>query len=257
MSTFMSLSDEWKAYYHQNFGDFQRPRIIGSRQLKHPTAYVLALLNELSDWAFDEQRAPPFKGRWRSLFKAPEDRPLDLEIGTGNGIHLAWRAFHHPDRLIIGIELKFKPLIQTVRRALRLGCVNAIGVRYHAFNLDELFEENEIDDLYIFFPDPWVTPRKPKNRIINPRTAVLYALLQKPNARLYLKTDNSEMYQWCLQCLEKSPYEVQVACENLHRSPWSLKHPITQFEQIFIRQKLPIFYIEAQNHKLHKPVTRF
>src|SRR5690554_2684462 len=125
-------------------------RINITSELPVQNAYTLALNGEYSHIAFDEVRAPRNKGVWRSeIFKASQDTPMDVEIGTGNGTYFAHHALENPDRLLVGLELKYKPLIQTIRRAAKAGSKNVAVARFHAFDLAELFEEGEIDNVYI------------------------------------------------------------------------------------------------------------
>lgn len=227
--------------------DFNRPRIILTRTLKRPNAYTLALDGELRDYAFNEERGPQYRGRWRSeIFGGPADRPLDLEIGTGNGVHFQHRAVTHPERNLIGVELKYKPLIQTIRGALRRGAKNARIVRYHAFNLDLLFEPRELDDIFIHFPDPWTSPRKPKNRIMNPRMLDLFFELQKPGSKIDFKTDSLEAYLWSLENIQASKYKVEFQTRDLHSSEMRNDNVITQFERIFLKQGVPINFVRLR-----------
>src|SRR3954465_7470554 len=127
-----------------------RREINITRTLPKPNQYALALDGQYAYAAFNEERAPLNKGKWRSeVFKCSEETPMDLEIGTGNGFFFADRAFSNPQRKLLGIEVKYKPLIQTIRRALRLGCANAAIMRFHAFNIMDLFEENELNNVFV------------------------------------------------------------------------------------------------------------
>src|ERR1700692_907719 len=95
---------------------FPRPRINITRTLPRPNVYTEALDGEYSHIAFNEERAPLNKAKWRSdVFKAANEVPLDVEIGTGAGHHFSHYAYTHPKRLLVGLELKYKPLIQTIR----------------------------------------------------------------------------------------------------------------------------------------------
>jgi tRNA (guanine-N7-)-methyltransferase len=134
-----------------------------TRDLPNPNEYVQALLGEYSPWAFDEEKAPTLRGEWRQEFGAEADGALDLEIGTGNGFHFAWRAQQHPQRSLVGIELKYKPLIQTIRRARNNESENARMVRYNARLLRDLFADEELDNVFIHHPDPW--PKKSQKNI--------------------------------------------------------------------------------------------
>src|SRR5690606_39261482 len=128
-------------------------RLAKTKDLKNPNEYVLAMTGELAAWAFHEERAPLYKGRWRSeVFKASPDIAMDLEIGTGNGFHFAEHARRYPERALVGMELKYKPLVQAIRRVLRNGGTNTRILRYNAVYLNEIFTEVELDNVFIHFP---------------------------------------------------------------------------------------------------------
>lgn len=221
--------------------NFKRPQIVKTKNLRIPNYYTQALDGEFSEFAFSEERAPAYKGKWRSnVFHITEEKPLDLEIGTGNGVHFQHYCEQHPDRNIIGIELKYKPLIQTIRGALRKGSKNGRVIRYHAFNIDELFAANEINDLFIHFSDPWTSPRKPTNRIMNPRMLEIFYNIQRSGSKIDFKTDSREMYLWALEQIQNSKYKIEFQTLNLHQSEMASENVITSFEKIFIKQGIEI-----------------
>ena len=113
-----------------------------TKNLPKPTYYAAALDGEYSEFSYNEERAVTYKGFWREkAFLSELDSPLDLEIGTGNGFYFAHHAQAYPERLLLGIELKYKPLIQSIRRALRQESKNARIARYNANFIWELFED--------------------------------------------------------------------------------------------------------------------
>jgi tRNA (guanine-N7-)-methyltransferase len=86
---------------------------------------------------------------------------------SGTGYFFNQQALKYPERLLLGMELKYKPLVQTIRRAKRSGANNVAICRYHGFNIEELFEKNELDNVFIHFPDPWTSPKKTKESVLN------------------------------------------------------------------------------------------
>ncbi len=224
----------------------RRPRINITRLLPNQNAYTLALDNEYKDYAFNEERAPLNKNLWRTnVFKCEEAKPLDVEIGTGAGMHFAHRANADLQRCLVGLELKYKPLIQSIRRAQVMGARNSAICRFHAFNLDELFGKNEINNMYIHFPDPWVTPRKPKNRVVN-RTILGWIFdMQREGSFLEFKTDSREYFLWALDEIKETKYKVEFQTLNLYGEGGEyLKNNFqTTFEKIFVRQGIEINYI--------------
>ncbi len=237
----MSKDNELKPIEMMKSEDIHRRRINLTRTLPRQNAYTLALDGEFSSVAFNEERAPLNKGKWReSVFEKKSDALMDLEIGTGNGTFFAYQAGKHPERLLVGMELKYKPLIQSIRRAVKQGSKNTAICRYHAFNVDLLFEKAELNDIYIHFPDPWVAPRKPKNRTVNAELLKVMYDLQRPGSKIYFKTDSREYYDWSLEQIPMTPYKLEASTTDLHQSEWAASNFLTAFEKIFMRQNIPI-----------------
>lgn len=217
-------------------------RVNITRTLPRPNQYTLALDGEFRDQAFNEERAPLNKGKWKALFNDPS-LPLDLEIGTGAGYFFENQAIKHPERNLVGIEIKYKPLIQTIRRTLRKGAKNAVVTRFHAFDVDQLFEEGELNNVFVHFPDPWVTPKKPKNRFVQIRNLDILFNLQKPGSFVEFKTDSLAYFEWALEEIKQSRYKVEYVTFDLHQSEKAPENFITGFESIFIKQGIKINYI--------------
>lgn len=219
-------------------------RLNASKNLKNPNIYVKALLEEYTEYAFDEADSQKFKKNWRNdVFKVSESHPMDVEIGTGNGYYFAHRASQKPDRALVGLEIKFKPLVQTIRRALNNGSKNARICRFHAMDIHQIFAEGEVNDIIIHHPDPWVSPRKPQNRIVNRKILKTLHGLQKPGSTIEFKTDSREYYLWALEEVADSPYEIIRSTPDLHKSEWASENFITHFEKIFLRQGVEINYM--------------
>ncbi len=227
--------------------EFKRPQINLTRELKYQNYYTEAMDNEFRDYSFNEERAPLFRGKWRQdVFKVSTETPVDLEIGTGNGSHFQHRAVNNPDRCLVGLELKYKPLIQTIRGALRKGAKNARICRYHAMNIDLMFEPGELNNIYIHFPDPWTSPRKPKNRFVNARVLDWLYEFQRPGSFLDFKTDSREYYLWSMEQIRQSKYKIVFETTHLHQSEMVKENFITQFESIFLRKGVEINFVRLQ-----------
>ena len=212
-------------------------------ELAKPNQYVSMLLNEYSAWAFDEERAPSFKGKWREeVFKVAPEHPLDLEIGTGNGFHFAHYAESNPERSFLGIEIKYKPLIQSIRRAVTAGCKNARILRYNAALLTELFEFGELNKVIIHHPDPWPRKKQWKHRLIQTEFLNHLYELQRPGHIVEFKTDNRDYFDWALEKVKETKYKTLELTFDLHSeaAPEGATRFTTHFEKIFIKQGLPI-----------------
>lgn len=218
-------------------------RVSRTSSIPKPNAYILALQGEYSPWSYDEERAPTYRGLWREkAFEVDASAPVDLEIGTGNGTHFAHHAAQNPGRCLIGLELRYKPLIQSIRRVRKAGGVNARIARYNAYLLPELFLNGEIDDVFLFFPDPWEKGRNHKHRIVQDEFLERLFAMQRPGSHFYFKTDSRDYFEWSLRRFERSKYEIEAHTFDLHKSPLAEGNFITQFENIFIRKGVPIGY---------------
>ena len=212
------------------------------RRFSEVNPYVEMMYTEFKDWAFDE-KASENKGLWRNrIYKCDDDVPLDLEIGTGNGTHFAQLAENNSERMLIGLELKFKTLVQSIRRAVRTGSTNARMARFRAEGVCELFESEEINDVYIHFPDPWPKKRHNKNRLIQTKFLNDLYSVMKPGSYLEFKTDDHNYFKWAMQYFNKSQFVISFFSEDLHNSFRKDKNFVTHFESLFLNKKQPIYY---------------
>ncbi len=207
--------------------------------------YVLKLRQAHAHSILEEEKALTLKGKWNAeIFK--NQNPIDIEIGTGNGFFFAHQSFQSPDRNLLGFEIKYKCAYQTIRRTDALGLANAKVVRFHATLLDTIFETNELNNVYIFFPDPWPKKKHHKNRLIQEDLLKNLYNRQKPGSFLEFKTDNVEYFNWTVDRIKKSPYEVTRLTYDLHNSEWNPENFQTHFEKLWTRKGLKTMLIRAQ-----------
>jgi len=204
--------------------------------------YVEIMYRDYPQWAFADN-AQLMKGVWREqVFKKESQTPLDLEIGTGNGYHFAHLCKKHPERSFLGMELKYKPLIQTIRRCLREDSANGRLLKCDANDISKLFGEEEIDNVYIHHPDPWPKKRHLKNRLIQPPFLKKLYSAMKPGSQLEFKTDHLGYFQWATEFFKASDFEFLFYTEDLHNSSRKDLNFVTQFESLFIQKNQPIYY---------------
>ena len=126
--------------------------------------------------------------------------PCTLEIGFGNGEHLAALAAAHPERDYFGIEVH-RP---GVGHLLLLAATdNLTNVRASSHDAVEVLRDQiapgALDEVLVLFPDPWHKKRHHKRRLIQPPFVELIASRMRPGGVLRLATDWEE---YALQMLE-------------------------------------------------------
>lgn len=216
-----------------------------TRNLPYPNDYAVSLLNDFDKHAYDEERVLDFKGKWRELrFESDDSLALDLEIGTGNGFHLANFVGNNPERAIVGLELKYKPLIQTVRRALDTGNDKFAVARYDARMIQDLFAKEELNNVYIHFPDPWAKKEATlKHRLVQVNFLKNLFELQKPGSFVDFKTDHFDYYLCVKECLKHVDYEVVRDTTDLHNSEWANENFQTHFEKLWTSKGIKSNYL--------------
>lgn len=220
-------------------------RLVKSRNLPNPNKYVLMMDDEFSGWVFNEEKAPQNKGQWREKCGLQADAFLDLEIGTGNGYFFTDYCSRNPGRNLLGMELKFKPLIQSIKRSRTAKNVNGWAVRYHAALIDELFSPGELDNVFIYFPDPWPKKKHFKNRLITLEFLFNLYELQKPGSYLEIKTDHPGYFEWIMERLPRSPYKISRSTTDLHNSEWAQDNFMTHFEKLWTSKGLKTHLVRA------------
>jgi tRNA (guanine-N7-)-methyltransferase len=216
-----------------------------TKNIPFPNLYV-KMLPEYKNWIYLEEEAVGLKGKWASVFEDPK-KPLDLEIGCGNGFFFAQQVENRLDRNLLGIELKYKPLVQSVRRVKNKNLLNGRGIRFHAGYIDGIFVPQEINHIYIFFPDPWPKKRHRKNRLLNAQFFKMLSDIQKSNEFIDFKTDSEDYFDQVYSQISETPYKIVRHSRDLHKSEWAQENFMTSFEKIFTDKGQPTFYMRLQN----------
>jgi len=158
-----------------------------------------------------------------------------LEIGFGNGEALRFAAQHDPDRDLIGIEVHapgvgrlLNALAADDTRNVRLYHHDAVEVLEHEI-ADASLDKGGLDEIRIYFPDPWHKKRHNKRRLVQPDLAALLVRKLAPGGRLHLATDWQDYAEQMWDVLDATPGLVNRAGPRgvVPRPPW---RPQTHFE---------------------------
>ena len=155
--------------------------------------------------------------------------PLGLEIGFGMGHALLAWAQQAPDWNLVGIEV-YQPGIGALLLGIeRLELCNLRVVEAPAESaLRTLFLPENLDEVRVFFPDPWPKKRHHKRRLVQPEFVTLLAARLKPGARLRLATDWEPYAEWMRSVLDANPLLVNAAVGGFASRPDA--RPVTNFE---------------------------
>jgi tRNA (guanine-N7-)-methyltransferase len=158
--------------------------------------------------------------------------PLVLEIGFGNGEQLVHAAQAEPERDFIGVEVH-RPGVGRLLNALANADIRNVRV-YHHDAVEVLEREigpHALDEVRIYFPDPWPKKRHHKRRLIQPAFVALVASRVAPGGRLHLATDWADYAEHMQNVLDDAP-QWRRDTRHAARPPWRID---THFEKRGVR----------------------
>lgn len=159
------------------------------------------------------------------------DAPTTLEIGFGDGRSLLNMALDNPQQNFIGIEVYrtgIAKLLTGIKKHnlqnIRIYCADAIEV------LTNCIPDASLQQLQLFFPDPWPKARHHKRRIVQPEFANLVASKLVTNGYLHMATDWENYAQHMLEVMEQQTNWTNTAGKYNYAIRPSTR-PLTKFEQ--------------------------
>ncbi|WP_111682332.1 tRNA (guanosine(46)-N7)-methyltransferase TrmB [Winogradskyella tangerina] len=185
------------------------------------------------------------KGQWRKdVFK--NENPIVLELGCGKGEYTVGLAQRYPEKNFIGIDIKGARFWRGAKTALEENIPNAAFMRTQIELIEFVFNANEVDEIWITFPDPQIKYKRTKHRLTNLKFLERYQSILKPNGLVHLKTDSEFMHGYTLGLLHGLGYEVLYANHNVYKlegSPEEVTEIQTFYENQYLENDKAITYI--------------
>lgn len=152
-------------------------------------------------------------GKWNSFFK--NKNPVTLELACGKGEYAVGLAQLYPQRNFIGVDLKGNRIWVGAKKALKNNLVNVAFLRTQIDQLTEYFEENEVTEIWITFPDPQLRMSKANKRLTHPKYLRLYQQILVPGGCINLKTDSPQLYRFTKTVIELCGCVVHKDFDNV------------------------------------------
>lgn len=185
------------------------------------------------------------KGKWREKF-FKNDHPLILELGCGKGEYSVNLAKAFPESNFLGIDIKGARFWRGAKTALEENLNNVGFLRTQIELVDQIFDEDEVDEIWITFPDPQIKYKRTKHRLTNPEFLLKYKKVLRPGGIVHLKTDSEFMHGYTLGLLSGLGELIEYANHDVyvnHGAPKEVTEIQTFYEKQYLEEEKAITYV--------------
>ena len=182
------------------------------------------------------------KGLWqRNRFQ--NGNPVVLELGCGKGEYTTGLAKRFPVKNFIGVDIKGSRIWKGARSALGEQLANVLFLRTRIEMIGSFFGPDEVDEIWLTFPDPQL--KKKRKRLTSARFLNTYRTFLKNNGLVHLKTDNTVLYLYTLDLVEKNRLNLRFHSDDLYNSGFTndILDIKTFYEHRFLDQGMKITYL--------------
>ena len=173
-------------------------------------------------------------------------KKITLELACGRGEYAVGLGRMFPEQHFIGIDLKGNRIWKGASIANKDGLKNVAFVRSQIELTSNYFAKNEVDEIWITFPDPQLRWSKAKKRLTHPKFLRLYQQFLKKEGIVHLKTDSPLLYNFTLKVIEIYGLDLIYKTDHLYAEqnidPRCLIK--TYYEGLDIAQSNKIHYIQ-------------
>jgi tRNA (guanine-N7-)-methyltransferase len=186
-----------------------------------------------------------FPGTLSDMFD--NDRPLEVEIGSGKGRFLLGRASIMPERNFVGFDYIWKFLKIGWQRASKRDYPNLLFFKAEANEVvTHLLPEESVTIFHIYFPDPWHKKRHNKRRLL---TAEFFKLVHSrliDGGLLEIATDNFEYFIYLKGALIEAGDDLWTRQRESRNERIMNPEFATNFEMKYTEEGRDLFYLELR-----------
>jgi tRNA (guanine-N7-)-methyltransferase len=183
------------------------------------------------------------QGRWANHFG--NTNPIVLELACGRGEYTVGLAKLFKDQNFIGVDIKGNRIYIGAKNCLDHHINNAAFLRTQIAMLPAYFAKNEVEEIWLTFPDPQLRTSRAKKRLTHPAFLRLYQQVLAPGGFVHLKTDSPDLFRFTKKVAELYHLTVVEEYDNVYAQSKSEVLKIkTHYESLDIAQSNTIFYLK-------------
>lgn len=184
------------------------------------------------------QEPKEMKGKWAEFFG--NNNPIHIEIGMGKGQFIMELARRNPEINYVGIEKFSSVLVRALEKRPELESSNLVFIRMDAEEIEEVFDQYEVSQIYMNFSDPWPKERHAKRRLTSRQFLARYNTVLIPDGKIVFKTDNRLLFDFSLEEVTEAGWILENHTFDLHNSEFVEGNIMTEYEQKFVAEGKPI-----------------
>ena len=182
-------------------------------------------------------------GTWNQFFE--NTNPIVLELACGKGEYTLGLAGIYPRKNFIGVDQKGNRLWVGAKKAIQHNLKNVAFLRIQIDRITDFFGTEEVDEIWITFPDPQLRISKSKKRLTHPKFLRLYYQLLKPNGKIHLKTDSPDLYRFTKKVIDMYGCTLYKDLDDVYATPGipTELHIKTHYEGLDIAGSKRVHYL--------------
>lgn len=164
------------------------------------------------------------------------NRPLEIDLGCGDGSFLVAMASHYQERNFLGVERLLGRVRKVIRKAEKNSLLNLKVLRLElSYTIEWLLPDHCASRMHLLFPDPWPKKKHHKRRMVNQSFCESLVRILKEDGEFLFKTDHPDYFEESMLTLENFDLLKQV--------PWNTDdfYPVTDFEKIWTKEGKEIY----------------
>ncbi len=199
--------------------------------------------------SFEDARAGglSLKGKWHSdYFK--NNNPIVLELGCGKGEYTVGLAQRYPNKNFIGVDIKGNRIWTGAKTAIDNKMNNVAFIRTRIDFIDTCFINNEVNEIWITFPDPQPLKSRIRNRLTNMMFINRYEKILGKNGIINLKTDSEPFHEYTKEVIAENKFELLDTTTDLYADVNTRDEALTSiktyYEKMFSDKGFKICYLK-------------
>jgi tRNA (guanine-N7-)-methyltransferase len=185
------------------------------------------------------------RNKWKEEYFR-NDHPIILELGCGKGEYTIGLAEKSSEKNFIGMDVKGARLWRGCKTVEDKQLKNVAFIRSQVDHITKFFGRNEVDGIWITFPDPQV--KKEKKRLTSPVFMEKYRNILAPHGIIHLKTDSILLFNYTLEIVNRDNHPVLFFTDDLYHSKTIEDAGTIQtyYERIWLEEGKKIYYLKFQ-----------